>query len=371
MSLRVEGQIRHVPDRILRIRQLLHRLHALLDCVLMGARERRVNEVADIGMALADRHPVAEFDVPANLVDPREVELGIDPLGHQVQRQGDQIDIPGALTIAKQSALDPFGPGHQGQLRRGDRGAAVVVGMQADDHRVPARDVAAEPLDHVGVEVGRRQLNRGGKIEDQLALRRRLEDVHHRLADFQRVVRLGRGEALGRVLEADVLVGPLFGQLPAELRSLDSDFANAGAIQLEDDPPLGGRGRVVEVDDRPRQPVEALEGLGDQLLARLRQDHHRHVAGNQFLGREDSHELELRLCGGRKADLDLLEANAVHQHIEQASLAIRVHRRVQRLVAVSEVDARPDRRGGDTRIRPGPVRQLDPWVGRVLMEWHR
>jgi hypothetical protein len=82
------------------------------------------------------------------------------------------------------------------------------------------------------------------------------------------------------------------------------------------------------VDDRSRQPVETLKGFPDQLLARLRQDHHRHVAGNQLLGRENSHELELRLCRGRKAGLDPFQADAVRQYIEPASLAVHVHRRV-------------------------------------------
>ena len=47
-----------------------------------------------------------------------------------------------------------------------------------------------------------------------------------------------------------------------------------------------------------------------------------------------------------KADLDLLDAD-LDQHLEEAQLALRAHRLDQRLVAVAQVGAHPDRRLGD------------------------
>ena len=44
--------------------------------------------------------------------------------------------------------------------------------------------LAEEPLDRVGVEVGRVHLHGGGEVQDDLPLRRGLDDVHHRLADL-------------------------------------------------------------------------------------------------------------------------------------------------------------------------------------------
>ena len=61
------------------------------------------------------------------------VEPGIDALAEQIERQGDDIDIAGALAIAEQRALDPVGAGHHRQLGGGDGGAAVVVRMHAED----------------------------------------------------------------------------------------------------------------------------------------------------------------------------------------------------------------------------------------------
>ena len=49
-----------------------------------------------------------------------------------------------------------------------------------------------------------------------------------------------------------------------------------------------------------------------------------------------------------KADLDLLEAQP-DEEVEHAPLALRTHRLDQGLVAVPEIDAAPDRRGGDRR----------------------
>src|SRR3546814_8978680 len=73
--------------------------------------------------------------------------------------------------------------------------------MQRQDHAVAPGDVAVEPLDLVGVDVRRRHLDRRRQVEDGPALRRRLPDVHHRLADLLGGVELGAGEAFGRVLE--------------------------------------------------------------------------------------------------------------------------------------------------------------------------
>ena len=189
------------------------RLHALLDRVLVRAGEGRVDELAGVGMPRVDGQLGAEHGDVADLVDARQVELGVDALREEVERQRDQVDVAGALAVAEERALDPLATGHQRELGRRHRSAAVVVRMQADDHGLAARDLPAERLDQVGVEVGRRELDGRGQVEHEPALRRRLEDVHDRLAHLERVVRLRGREALGRVLEAHVAPGARIGQL--------------------------------------------------------------------------------------------------------------------------------------------------------------
>ena len=69
-------------------------------------------------------------------------------------------------------------------------------------------------------------------------------------------------------------------------------------------------------------------------------------------------EVELHGGGRREAHLDLLEAD-VDQQREHAELLLQVHRIDERLVAVAEVDAAPDRCAVDGPVRPGAVRQID------------
>ena len=64
-------------------------------------------------------------------VDVAEVEVGVDALAEQVQRQRDDVDVAGALAVAEQRALDAVGARHHGELGGGDGGAAVVVRDEA------------------------------------------------------------------------------------------------------------------------------------------------------------------------------------------------------------------------------------------------
>ncbi len=228
-----------------------------------------------------------------------------------------------------------------------------------------------ERLDQVGVEVGRRQLDRGRQVEHETALGRRLEDVHDGLADLERVVGLGRREALRRVLEAHVAEPRArLGQLADVRRALHRDVADAVAVEAEDDAALRRRGRVVEVHDRARNALQAVEGAIDQVLARLRQHDDRDVVGNQALVDEHAHEVEIGLRGRREADLDLLEADRAEQR-EHAPLALHVHRIDERLVAVAQVDRDPAGRAGDALVGPGAVGQLDARIRAVLVMVHR
>ena len=78
--------------------------------------------------------------------------------------------LPVRSPLPNERALDPVGPGQHGQLGRGDRGAAVVVRVQAEHDGVAVLDGAAEPLDHVGVDVGAVHLDGGRQVEDHRPL---------------------------------------------------------------------------------------------------------------------------------------------------------------------------------------------------------
>ena len=96
--------------------------------------------------------------------------LRIDALRVHVEGEGDEIDVAGALAVAEEAALDAVGAGHEAELGGGDGGAAVIVRVEADEDAVAAGEVLVHPLDLVGVDVGRGDLDRGREIEDDLAL---------------------------------------------------------------------------------------------------------------------------------------------------------------------------------------------------------
>ena len=301
------------------------------------------------------RQTVAVLDRAAGGVDVGEVERGIDTLAEQVQRERDHVDVAGPLPVAEQRALDPVGAGHDAELGGGHRGAAVVVRVQREHDRVAGADVAVEPLDLVPVDVGRRHLDGGRKIQDHRARDGRLPDVHHRFADLLGEVELGAGEALGRVLEVDVGPGDRRHEPATELGRAHRDVDDAGAVEAEHHAALERRRRVVEVHERLPRPADRLEGALDLLGPSLGEDLDHDVVGDQILLDEQPHEVEVGLGGRGEAHLDLLEPAAHHQ-IEHLGLALDVHGIDQGLVAVAQVDAAPARGPRDDATRPRAIR---------------
>ena len=180
------------------------RRNPLLDRVLMRARKRRVDEFARVGMARVHGQAVAEL---RDLHDPIYVtqhESGIDALAVEVQREADDVDVAGALTVAEQRSLDAIGACHDREFCSGNGRAAVVVGVHGEHHAVAVTDLVSEPFDLVRVDVRCGHLHRCGQVQDDRRRRCRLPDVHHGFTDLHREVELGSRKALGRVLERDL-----------------------------------------------------------------------------------------------------------------------------------------------------------------------
>src|SRR6266446_5535360 len=104
-------------------------------------------------MARMDGQLIAVLDGANDPVDVADDEAGIDSLAEQIQSQGNNVDIAGALTIAEEGAFDAIRPRHDCQLGRRDGGAPVIVRVEAEGDAVAVADVAAEPLNLVGVDV--------------------------------------------------------------------------------------------------------------------------------------------------------------------------------------------------------------------------
>src|SRR3546814_7782246 len=86
----VDGEVGDLP---LVVVLALARGEALLDRVLMAAREGGIDQLAAIGVARVDRELVAIFDRGDDLVDVREVELWVDALRVHVERDGDEAGV--------------------------------------------------------------------------------------------------------------------------------------------------------------------------------------------------------------------------------------------------------------------------------------
>ena len=279
---------------------------------------------------------------------------GSTPLANRFIARLTMSTLPVRSPLPNKRAFDAVGAGHHAELGGRDAGAPVVVRMQADDHAIALAYGASEPLDDVAVDVGRVALHRRRQVEDQRHVGRWLDDVHDRVADSNRVLRLGQREALRRVLVADLAADQARLELAGQLGRRHRDFSDAFLVLAEHDLALQRVGAVVEVHNRPFGADQALVGALDQRLAALRQHLHRDVVRNQVFFDKLAHEVEVRLAGRWEADLNLLEAH-LDQRVEHAPLALRVHGVDQRLVAVAQVDAAPQRRLEDALVGPGAV----------------
>ena len=157
---RVDRQIRHVPFDVAALELPRAGGETLLDRVLVRAGERGEHELAAVRMPRVERQLVAVLDRADHLLDIGEIDSRIDPLREEVEAERDEADVAGALAVAEEASLDALGPGHQRELGRRDAAAAIVVRMHRHDDAVAAREMPAHPLDLVGVDVGRGELDR-------------------------------------------------------------------------------------------------------------------------------------------------------------------------------------------------------------------
>jgi hypothetical protein len=189
---------------------------------------------------------------------------------------------------------------------------------------------------------------------------------HNCLADLQSELELGVVEALRRVLEDD-LRRRRRSKAATHRSGADSEVRCPLSPEPEDDAPLYDGRRVVQVHDRPSRAVDRLERPLDQLRPRLGYDRDRDIRRDQVLVDQCADEVEVHLRRRRKTDLDLLEAQ-LEQKPEVATLAGRIHRIRERLIAVAQVGRTPHGSPLEHDVGPGPVGQDDRLVRTVLSE---
>ena len=351
--LRVDRQIGHFPDR--RIGRTA-RLHALVDRILMRAGESRIDQLADIRMALGNLQLVRIFIDFLHPVDVGAVQLRVHALRVHVECQRHHIDIAGAFAIAEQRTFNAVGTSHQAQFGCSNARATVIMRVQRDNQVLTIVEVAAHPFDLVGIDVRRVHLDGRRQVDDQLVVCGRLHDLDDRIADFQRHIQLSARKAFGRILEA--ITAPRFrSHIHDHLGSVGRDLLDTANILGEDHAALQFTGGIVEMDDRRLGAFKRFESARDQFWAALDQNLQIHFVGNIALFDGPAAEIEIRLRSGRKTDFDFRETH-IDQQAEHALLAVMAHGVDQGLIAITQIDRTPDRCLFDTLGRPGAVIEL-------------
>ena len=141
------------------------------------------------------------------------------------------------------------------------------------------------------------------------------------------------------------------------LRSFHRDPGDLLPFHMEDHVALQGGGGVIDMHDRLLASFNGLKGTRYQLLTALCQHLDDHIIRNELTVDQLAQKIKFNLAGCRKTDLDLLKAK-FDQIIEKFDLLGNHHRIDQRLIAVTQIYAAPDRRFHDLVRRPFSFRIL-------------
>src|SRR5580700_735365 len=112
--------------------------------------------------------------------------------------------------------------------------------MDRQDYARTVRYATPEPLELIGVGVGRRHLDGGRQVENEPIRGRRLDDVLDRLADLEGEIELGASKTLRRIFELEVRARGRGRQRLDLLGGIDRNLGHALAIGPEDDFALQG-----------------------------------------------------------------------------------------------------------------------------------
>ena len=347
---------------------LPHILVSLVDGILMRTGESGECQFSSIGPALRDDHAGQGLIDFADVVDVGEIEMRIDSLGIQVQGDGDDVQIAGALTVPEEGSLNPLRAGQHGQLGAGDAGSAVIVRMNGDDGGFGIGQLADKVLNLVGKRVAGVELHRVGQVQDYRIFLRRPQGFHDPGTDFNGKIRFSAGEGLGGVLEAVIGIRLIrLGQFPDQLCTGNGDVDDAVHVFLENHAALELRGGIVEMNDDILCAVNRFKGLADEMLTCLNQHLNGDIVRNQIVVNQGTEEFIFRFRGGREADFDFLEPD-LNRQLEEFNFLGDVHGGDEGLVAVTQIHRAPYRRLCDMVVGPGTVGKGDRYERLILFK---
>src|SRR5690606_20107196 len=321
------------------------------------AGEGGKDQVASVRVTGMHGQLVAVLGGATHFVDVREVQFRVYALGVQVQGQGHQADVAGALAATEQAAFDTVCASHHSQFSSRYRSATVVVRVYAQGYVAALFQIVVHPLDLVGVHVGRGGLNGRGQVQDDALVGGRCPGFNHRVTHVQRKFRLGGAEYFGRILVAPLGLRVLGHFVLDQACTGQGNFLDLVLAQVKDNLAKGRCTCVVQVNDGALGTGSSFGRALDQVFTRLCQDDDGDVFRNAVFVDQLTNEIEVGLRCGRETDLDFLETD-FDELLEKAQFASHVHGLDQGLVAVTQVCAHPDGRFGNALGRPGAFSEV-------------
>ena len=103
----------------------------------MGTGESREHKISRVGHSLVHLHARQQLIGFPDLIDMGEIQHGIHAVAYHVHGKRDDIHISGSLTVSEQGSLHPVCTCQHTKFRIADTAAAVVVGMYAQENRIP------------------------------------------------------------------------------------------------------------------------------------------------------------------------------------------------------------------------------------------
>ncbi len=332
----IDRQIWHRPVAAI---LFLTPFHPFGNRILVRAGECRKDQFPCIWLTVIDTHAGDLFVHRNGFWHIGQIQLWIHPLGEEVHRHGDQVDVAGAFPIAKQRPLNAVRPCKQTQFRIRYRTAAVVVWVQGNHDMFTVDEVFTHIFHLTCINVWHRVRDRCRQIDDDFVVRRRFPNFQDTITDFQCKFHFSTGKALRRILEAEVsfiFCGTLFDIFCPEFRNGNDFFFGFSKHLL----PLCKGGGVVQMHHGIFCPTQCFKGLFDDVLSRLGQYLYCHVVRNQVFFNQGAQKVELCFRSCRKAYFNFFEAD-FNQKFEKFYLFFQAHRHDQRLIAVTQVDTTP------------------------------
>ncbi len=209
--------------------------------------------------------------------------------------------------------------------------------VQRNNHRVAFGDCANKPFNNVAVHVWCVALNCCWQVQNEFLRTGRLNNCHHRFANFNSKLWLGECEAFRRILVSNIGSWKQVLQVFAQLRGLHRNVNYALLVEPEYHSALQWVGGVIEVHDCALRALQAFIRALQQIFTTLHQHLNGHIVGNEVLLNEQANEIKIWLRSRRKANFNFFEAH-FDERVEHAQFALGVHWVDERLVAVAKVD---------------------------------